>query len=302
MEHPKVSLEQWRVLVAVVAAGGYAQAARQLHKSQSTLTYAVQQLERLVGAKVFKLKGRKSVLTPVGQVLYRRGRALVDEAVQLERSARRLAAGWEPEIRLAVEIIFPTWLLLECFARFSEEQPDIRIELYESVLSGTEEALREGQIDLAIGPIPPERTLADPLLEVRFVCAAHPDHPLHQVSRPLTLEDLRAYRHLVIRDTGTQRNRDLAWINERRWTVSQKATSIRAAIMGLGFAWYPEDTIREELAAGKLKPLPLAEGGKRATIMYLMYADREAAGPGVRRLAELLREGVALMSDSSRRR
>ena len=279
--------------MAVVGAGGYAQAAAQLHKSQSTLTYAVQQLERLVGAKVFELKGRKAVLTAVGEVLYRRGRALVDEALQLERSARRLAAGWEPEIRLAVEMIFPTWLLLECLKRFGEEQPDIRIELYESVLSGTEEALREGRIDLAIGPFPPEGRLADPLLEVRFVCAAHPDHPLHELGRPLTLEDLRAHRHLVIRDTGTQRNRNLAWINERRWTVSQKATSIRAATMGLGFAWYPEDTIREELAAGKLKPLPLAEGSQRAGMLYLMFADREAAGPGVRRLAELLREGAA---------
>ena len=33
--------------IAVVDAGGYAQAAESLHKSQSTLTYAVQKLERL---------------------------------------------------------------------------------------------------------------------------------------------------------------------------------------------------------------------------------------------------------------
>ncbi|MCU0736206.1 MAG: LysR family transcriptional regulator, partial [Methylotetracoccus sp.] len=41
---PKITLDQWRTLVAVVEAGGYAQAADQLHKSQSTLTYAVQKL------------------------------------------------------------------------------------------------------------------------------------------------------------------------------------------------------------------------------------------------------------------
>jgi DNA-binding transcriptional LysR family regulator len=299
MDHPKVSLEQWRALVGVVSAGGYAQAAGQLHKSQSTLTYAVQQLERQVGAKVFEIKGRKAVLTPVGEVLYRRGRALVDEALQIERSARRLAAGWEPEIRLAVEIVFPTWLLLECLARFGAEHPDIRLELYESVLSGTEEALREGRIDLAIGPFLPEGMLADPLIEVRLVCAAHPDHPLHQLGRPLTLEDLRAHRHLVVRDTGTRRNREQAWLNERRWTVSNKATSIRAATMGLGFAWYPEDTIREELDTGKLRPLPLAEGRERVGTLYLMYADRQTAGPGVRRLAELIREGAASLEDAA---
>ena len=41
----RVTLEQWRTLVAVVDAGGYAQAAEALHKSQSAITYAVQKLE-----------------------------------------------------------------------------------------------------------------------------------------------------------------------------------------------------------------------------------------------------------------
>ena len=48
-DFPKNSLDQWRTLIAVVEAGGYAQAADQLHKSQSTLTYAVQKMERLLG-------------------------------------------------------------------------------------------------------------------------------------------------------------------------------------------------------------------------------------------------------------
>jgi DNA-binding transcriptional LysR family regulator len=291
-DFPRISLDQWRALVGIVEAGGYAQAGARLHKSQSTLSYAIQQLERLIGAKAFEVQGRKAVLTAAGQVLYRRGKALVDEALQLERSAAKLAAGWEPEIRLAVEIIFPTWLLLECFAQFGEEHPDIRLELYESVLGGTEEALREGRVELAIGPFVPEGTLADPLMQVRVVCAAHPDHPLHKLGRVLSRDDLRAHRHLVVRDSGSDRTRTTAWLNERRWTVSHKATTIRAAAMGLGYAWFPEETIREELHAGQLKPLPLAEGGERKGFLYLMYADRDSAGPGVLRLAEILREGA----------
>jgi len=39
-----------------------------------------------------------------------------------------------------------------------------------------------------------------------------------------------------------------------------KATSIRAACMGLGFAWYPEENIREELASRALVPLPRPRG------------------------------------------
>src|ERR1700740_1982422 len=138
---PKITLEQWRALQAVVEAGGYAQAAESLHKSQSTVTYAVQKLESLLGVKVFEVVGRKARLTPTGQVLYRRAKALLDEAGSLESAAATLAAGWEPELRLAIEIIFPTWLLLECFARFADEHPQTRIELYETVMSGSEEAL-----------------------------------------------------------------------------------------------------------------------------------------------------------------
>ena len=51
-EGPRISLEQWRALQAVVERGGYAQAAEALHKSQSTLTYAVQKIESLLGAEL----------------------------------------------------------------------------------------------------------------------------------------------------------------------------------------------------------------------------------------------------------
>jgi DNA-binding transcriptional LysR family regulator len=290
---PKITLDQWRTLIAVVEAGGYAQAAEQLHKSQSTLTYAVQKLESLLGVKVFEIQGRKAVLTPAGQLFYRRGKALMEEALRLERVAAGLAAGWEPELRLAVDSIFPTWLLLDCLARFADEQPEIRIELIESVLGGTDEALLEGRVDLAIGSSVPPGFIGDPLMHLRFVAAAHPGHPLHRLGRPLTLEDLRQHRHLVIRDTSRERTRTAGWLNEQRWTVSHKATSIRAACMGLGYAWYAEDIIRKELDAGELKPLPLREGAERWATLYLILADRDAAGPGALRIADIIRSGVA---------
>jgi DNA-binding transcriptional LysR family regulator len=290
---PRISLEQWRSLLAVVDAGGYAQAAEVLHKSQSAVTYAVQKMESLLGVKVFEVVGRKAHLTPTGEVLYRRAKALLDEAGALEGAAGSLAAGWEPELRLAVEIIFPTWLLLQCFARFAEERPETRIELYESVLSGTEEALLQRKVDLAICSQVPPGFVGDSLMRLRFVAAAHPDHPLHQLGRELTLQDLRKHRHLMIRDTGSQR-RSGSWLGaEQSWTLSHKATSIHAAGMGLGFAWYPEETILGELEHGLLKALPLREGGERWAELYLVFADRDYAGPGALRLAEIIRGLVA---------
>jgi DNA-binding transcriptional LysR family regulator len=186
MTGPRISLELWRSLQAVVDAGGYAQAAGMLHKSQSAVTYAVQKIESLLGVKVFEVIGRKAHLTPTGEVLYRRAKALLDEAGALESAAGSLAAGWEAELRLAVEIIFPTWLLLQCFGRFADERPGTRIELYETVLSGTEEALLQRKVDLAICSQIPPGFGGDPLMRLRFIAAAHPRHALHQLGRELT--------------------------------------------------------------------------------------------------------------------
>jgi DNA-binding transcriptional LysR family regulator len=293
MPNTRISLEQWRSLLAVVDAGGYAQAAGVLNKSQSSVTYAVQKIEALLGVKAFEVIGRKAHLTPTGEVLYRRAKALLEEAVALESAAGSLAAGWEPELRLAAEILFPTWLLLQSFARFADERPQIRIELYESVLSGTEEALVQRTVDLAICSRVPRGFAGDPLMRLRFIAAAHPDHPLHRLGRELTLQDLRRHRHLIIRDTGSQR-RSGSWLGaEQSWTVSHKATSIHAAGMGLGFAWYAEEWVRGDLARGVLKQLPLREGGERWGELYLVFADRDYAGPGALRLAEIIRAEVA---------
>jgi DNA-binding transcriptional LysR family regulator len=109
----------------------------------------------------------------------------------------------------------------------------------------------------------------------------------------VALDDLRAHRHLVVRDSGLQRTRSGGWLNEKRWTVSHKATSIRAACIGAGYAWFPEETIRAELESGRLVRLPLAHGAERHATLYLIVADAELAGPGTLRLAALLRERTA---------
>jgi DNA-binding transcriptional LysR family regulator len=290
-ETPRITLEQWRALQAVVEAGGYAQAAEQIHKSQSTITYAVQKIEELLGLEVFRIRGRKAELTEAGQVLYRRARTLLEEAQLLERGAAAMANEWQPEIRIAVEIIFPTWLLLECLAEFARERPETRIEVYETVLAGTAEMLAEGRVDFAIGSDRAGITGA-PLIEVPAIAVAHPAHPLHKLGRKITARDLRAHRRILIRDTAAQRAPEVDGV-ELRWTVSNKATSIRAVTMGLGYSWLVEYSILDELAAGQLKALPLAQGGRRTAPLFLAFADPEFPGRDAARLAEIIRTRTA---------
>ena len=290
---PQITLEHWRALIAVVDAGGYAQAAQALYKSQSAVTYAVQKIESQLSLKVFEIQGRKAVLTPTGQMLYRRALALVDEAGDLEQAARRLSAGWEAEIHLAVEILFPTRLVLASLARFGEESPRTRIELVESVLGGTADSLLTGQADLAICPQVPPGFLGDPLLQVSVVAVAHRDHALHRLGRELGLRDLADHRHVVVRDSGAKRDRKAVSVEvDQRWTVGTIASSIQAVSAGHGFAWLPSAQIADELASGLLKPLPLREGRERQVMLYLVLAAPDFAGPGVRRLAQILREGA----------
>ena len=290
MSGPKITLDQWAALSAVVDAGGYAKAAEELHKSQSSVTYAVQQIESQLGVKAFEIKGRRAVLTPAGQLLHRRARILLDEAASLEKAAKSASAGWETEIRIAGEIVFPAWLLLRCFDRLNAESPHTRIEYFESVIAGTNELLLAGRVDLAITAIVPQGFAAAPLMPLRMILVAHPDHPLHKLGRPITMRDLRAHRQLVVRETGELRPTKTVVEATQRWTVSHMSTAIFAASMGFGYGWYPEERIRGELQRGALKRLPMREGAERIGQLYLIFADRENAGPGTLRLAEIIHE------------
>lgn len=248
--NPHITLEQWRSLIEVVEAGGYAQAAEKLCKSQSAVSYAIQKIESLLDVKVFEIQGRKAVLTATGKMLYRRALALVDEATDLERAAHKLSAGWEAVITIAAEVLFPAGLLLTSLERFGQESPGTRVELIESVLGGTSDALSSGEVDLVISPQLLPGFLGDVLMRIRLLAVAHADHPLHQVGE-LGYRDLQAYRHVVVRDSGSKRDQRAVSVEvDQRWTVSQVATSIQAVCMGYGFAWLPEAHISEQLKSG----------------------------------------------------
>ncbi|MEA3192852.1 MAG: hypothetical protein QOD26_1185 [Betaproteobacteria bacterium] len=293
MSTPRITLDQWNALASVVEAGGYAKAAERLNKSQSSVTYAVQQLQSQLGVKAFQIAGRKAVLTPTGELLYRRARYLLDEASALEQSSKRLSAGWEPEISIAVEVLFPNWLVLRCLAKLGEESPHTRVEVVETVIGHNTDLLSARRVDLAIFATVPPGFDGEGLMRIRLVTVASPEHPLHKLGRKLTPRDLRKHRHLVTRESSLERSTPRLIEATERWTFSHMTSVIEAARSGYGFALLPEDRIRDELAAGTLKPLPVGEGGERFGQLYLIFADRDHAGPATLRLAEIIRATTA---------
>ncbi|WP_323016238.1 LysR family transcriptional regulator [Castellaniella sp.] len=287
-----IPIMHWQALIAVVDHGGYAQAAEALGKSQSSISYAIQRLEDQLGLRVFRQEGRRAVPTPAGQILLQRARLLVEHAQSLESSARQMALGREALLRIAADALFPDWLLLQALAKFSPDCAATRIEVLETVLSGTDDALLRREADLVITPRIPQGFSGEPLLQIRFVAVAAPSHALHALGRPLAWADLRQHRQLVTRDSGSRRQ-NAGWLDaEQRWTFSHLSSSIQAACAGLGFAWYPELRIRGELADGRLLPLPLIEGRHRYAMLYRIFARPDFPGPACQELADVLAQLV----------
>ena len=135
---PRISLDQWRSLNAVVETGGFAQAADELNRSQSSISYHIARLQELLGIEVFRIVGRKAELTDHGEVLYRRSSQLLRDAERLEQLAHTLEQGWESEINMVVDAAFPSDLLMQALKRFEPESKGTRVQLTEVVLSGAE--------------------------------------------------------------------------------------------------------------------------------------------------------------------
>ncbi|WXL27130.1 LysR family transcriptional regulator [Ectopseudomonas mendocina] len=289
MKAPRVTLDQWRTLQAVVDSGGFAQAAEILHRSQSSVSYTVARMQEQLGVPLLRIDGRKAVLTEAGDVLLRRSRQLVKQASQLEDLAHHMEQGWEAEVRLVVDAAYPNARLVRALTAFMPQSRGCRVRLREEVLSGVEEILQSGSADLAISGLNITGFLGTQLQTVEFVAVAHPDHALHRLQRTVTYQDLETQMQVVVRDSGQQQPRDVGWLGaEQRWTVGSLATSATFVSNGLGFAWLPRHLIERELKEGLLKPLPLEQGGQRDAIFHLYRNKEKTLGPAAQILVDLI--------------
>jgi DNA-binding transcriptional LysR family regulator len=292
-EVPRTTLEQWAVLAAVVDRGGFAQAANALHRSQSAVSYAVARLQEESGVPLLAIEGRKAVLTPHGEALLKRARALLRDMETLERLARNLKQGWEPQLDLVVDAAFPRERLMKIVAELQQLCPNTQMQLSDAVLSGAEEAIVEGLADVVVTTRVPQGFLGDFLMEVTFVAVARPDHALFAVGHALAPDDLARHVHVVVRDSGTKQPRDEGWLGaDRRCTVSSVEASLATIRAGLAFAWLPEHLVADHLRSGELRALPLAAGGTRSLPLHLVLVRPELAGPAARAAIECFQRHV----------
>jgi DNA-binding transcriptional LysR family regulator len=281
------------VLAAVIDQGGFAQAAASLHRSQSAVSYAVARLQEALDTPLLAIEGRRAVLTPHGEVLLKRARALLRDLDTLESLARQLKKGWESELRIVVDAAFPRERLMSIIAELQRLCPDTQMQLSDAVLSGAEDAITDNLADVVVTTRVPTGTLGQWLMDITFVAVARSDHPLNRSEHPLSAGDLARHVQAVVRDSGLRHPRDEGWLGaEHRCTVSSLESSLATVEAGLAFAWLPRHVVDASLRTGTLRQLPLAFGATRNMPLYLVLVRPELVGPAARAAVECFQRHV----------
>ena len=192
---------------------------------------------------------------------------------------------------MAVDVVFPIEIVYQAIAKFEPISDGCRIQIIETTLSATDEAVINRHADLVLATNVPTGYLGSNLLSVQFVAVSSPDHPLQQLSRQLNEQDLKQYRQIVVKDGGLKRTQNVGWLNsEQRWTVSNFNNSVALLERGMGFAWLPTNYINASIELGKLAPLDLMTGQTRELTCKLVLPDVDSAGPATKALAEIIKD------------
>lgn len=285
---PKSTLEQWRILQAVVDAGGYTQAAELLNKSQSSLNHAVAKLQTQLGVELLEIIGRKAQLTAAGEVMLRRSRILTQQIEDLELLADNLDKGWEPEIRIATELAYPKHFLYKALKQFYPLSRGSRVQIIDTVLTGTSEIITQKKADLVITGLVPKGYLSEPLYVTRFIPVVGANHALATLTS-LEQSELGQQLQIVIRDTAVKPQEHAGWLKaEQRWTVNNFEQAVDILKLGLGFCWLPDFVVNPLLESRVLQQLPLQQSSERLVPMSLLAPQEETLGPGSRQLRQLL--------------
>lgn len=290
---PSVSLEQWSMFITVVEEGSFQAAADRLLKSQSSISYAMQKLQQGLGVKVFEHKGRRAELTDAGQLMLQRAKDLIHAANAAEKAAADFSHGWEPQIGLVLNDMFPQHLFHQALKEFGEQCPQTRLEIYVEVLSGVDEKLRQGAAQIAINHMIPSGMVGEPIIETVFVRVAHPDHPLHHLGRAIHHSDMKLHRQIVIRDSGNYRRENRGFLgSDQRWTVPNMREALELLRLGFGSGILAKSIAQPAIDAGELKELDIDGGGRMTSNMNLIYADKANTGPAALLLAKLLKQAA----------
>lgn len=254
----KLTLDALQAMDAIERKGSFAAAAAELHRVPSALTYTMQKLEQDMEVALFDRSGHRARLTPAGRELVQEGRALLRAAGELECRVKRVATGWETELRIALDIMIPAVQLFPLVEAFYAEESGTRIRLAHEVLVGTWDALVSGRADLALGvsgETPPGGGYALRMLGYKdFVFAVATGHPLAALPEPLKREQILAHRAVAVGDSSRNLpSRSVGLLSGQDvLTVPDLESKVAAQVAGLGCGYLPAHAAAPLIKAKRL--------------------------------------------------
>ena len=254
----RLTLDALLAIDAIDRRGSFAAAAQELHRVPSALTYTVQKLEEDLDVALFDRRGHRAKLTAAGRELLDEGRHLLRAAGDLEARVKRVATGWEAELRIAYDGLLPAAAMLGLARDFYAQNADTRLRFSAEVLGGGWDALASGRADLTIGASgegpPGGGYQTRPLGEIDWEFAVAPDHPLARAREPLTRGDILAHRAVVVADSSRSLPPRTTGLlsGQDTLTISDAASKLQAQVMGLGVGYLPQCLAAAAAARGEL--------------------------------------------------
>jgi DNA-binding transcriptional LysR family regulator len=252
------TIDNMRTFIAVVRAGSFSAAARNLDTVPSVISKKINRLEDQIGAPLFIRSTRKLQLTETGERVHPRFLSIVAEVSDTFADMRDAASPMDGTLRIKC----PTTLCVLHFGRiitqFQAAHPQARIDLV--LMDRSVNPVEEG-FDIALGAIPSSY----PNVESIPLCP----YPRRMVASPEYLAqagELTHPRHLLAHDCLTFHPTGSNWVFEgtqgpvsveihSRFSVNDSLVLVESAIANLGIAVVAEYLARPHLQNGTLVDL-----------------------------------------------
>jgi DNA-binding transcriptional LysR family regulator len=292
-----LSLDQLRVLAIIAETGSFSAAARRLGRAQSAISQSVATLEAVQGVALFDRSGHRPQLTEIGRILVGQAKLVLASASRFEAVAAGAREGLEPELALAIDPLAPTGPLIDAVRAVGDKYPSLPVSFSTEGLGGSLRRLRNGSAALAIClllPHVPEDVIAYPLLRVPMRPVVAPGHPLADLGRPATREDLEPHVQLVLSDPVGTDGTAYGLSSARLWRFVDLARRMDFLLAGLGWCRMPDHLVADLIEEGRLIEVNIEQDPtpSEGLTVYAAHMRSKVLGPAGRWLLETLRQRI----------
>src|SRR5258706_11957424 len=153
-----VSLDQLRTFIAAAEEGSFSAAGRKLRRAQSVVSQTLANLEGQINMPLFDRSGRYPQLTEEGKALLNEARTVVHGMDAFKARARTMFEGLEPELSVAIDVMFPMAALTDAVGSFRNRFPNTPLRLYVEALGAVAQPVVDGVCRIGvIGSMPAVR-------------------------------------------------------------------------------------------------------------------------------------------------